>query len=221
MKHWNKKSLNFYAFLKTESTLIGACISRFGQNLSSLLRLWHRGKHGMHWNICPLRYHQNVRWVHMFGKYLLQIEMIILITVCPYEYGRVFITIILILKTLQDKILPIEKNLQFCTLFNKLLDKLVDGARKINFGFLYDCKRLVQFLINVSPQTRHTFIKSFSCVYSMPKMPTPLPKCPLRYPISSNGVDSDEFCHTQFILNAIGNVLLNRSQTLDQAYNII
>ena len=58
-------------------------------------------------------------------------------------------------------------------------------------------------------------------VHSVTKIPTPLPKCPLRYPISSNGVDSDEFCHTQFILNAIGNVLLYRSQTSDTEYNVI
>ena len=52
-------------------------------------------------------------------------------------------------------------------------------------------------------------------------MYTPCPKCPLRYPISCNGVDSDDFCHTQFILNAKGNVLLNRSQISDKAYDVL
>ena len=76
--------------MKTESTTIGACIPHVGQNVSSLLCLWHNvsGKHGMYWNICPLRYHQNVPCMHMFGTYLVQMEMIISIVMCPYEHDN-------------------------------------------------------------------------------------------------------------------------------------
>ena len=31
--------------------------------ISSLLCMWHKGKHGMYWNISPLRYHQNVPYI--------------------------------------------------------------------------------------------------------------------------------------------------------------
>ena len=161
--------------------LIGACIPNFGQNLSSVLCQWQRGKHCMYWNICPLRYHQNAPCMHMFGKYHVQIEMIISIIMCPYEYDHVFMTTLLILITLQGQLLPIQTNLQFRTLFHLHLDKFVDGARKINFNFLFDSSRQVQFLIDLRPQIRHTFVKSFSCVYSIPKMSTLLPKCLLRY----------------------------------------
>ena len=80
----------------------------------------------------------------------------------PYEYDQVFITMLLILITLQDEFLPSERNLQFCTLFHWHLNKLVDGVRRININFLFDCNRQVQFLIDLRPKIRHTFIKPFS-----------------------------------------------------------
>ena len=64
-------------------------------------------------------------------------------------------------------------------------------------------------------------------MYYVAKMSIPLPKCPHGYQIGhyvtisySNGVDSDEFCHTQLSFNAIGDLRLNRPQTSDNAYNV-
>ena len=101
------------------------------------------GKHGTYWNICPPCYHQNVPCMHMFGIYLVQIEVKISIVMCRYEYNHVFITILFVLITLQDKFLPIERNLKFCILFHLHLDKLVDGARKNELNFPFDCNRQV------------------------------------------------------------------------------
>ena len=54
----------------------------------------------------------------------------------------------------------------------------------------------------------------------MPRMSTPLPKCLLCYPISSNGVDNDEFCHTvQF--ESTRKFASNRYKTSDKACNVI
>ena len=55
---------------------------------------------------------------HIYENYLGQVEMIIPIVMCPYEYDHVFIILHLILIILQDKFLPVERNLQFCTLLH-------------------------------------------------------------------------------------------------------
>ena len=119
MKHRNNNSSNFHAFLKTKS-------HSSAHVFPILVKIFHHhcacdiGANMACIEICVLSagYHQNVPCMHMFEKYLIQIEMIISVVMSPCEYDQVFITILLILVTLEDKFLPIERNIQFCTLFH-------------------------------------------------------------------------------------------------------
>ena len=73
------------------------------------------------------------------------------------------------------------------------------------YGYIVNCNGQVQFLMDLRPQIRYTLIKSFPCVYSMPKMSTQLPNWSLdNQNVHSVTIIETEwqFCHTvQFECN--------------------